>query len=97
MPTYVVLASFTDQGIRSAKETVSRADAARESASRFGVQMKEIYWTLGQYDIVTVCEGKDEQSIAAFGLALAGQGNVKLQTLRAFQRDEMAAIVKKVG
>jgi uncharacterized protein with GYD domain len=58
--------------------------------------MKDIYWTLGQYDIVTVCEGTDEQSMAAFGLALAGQGNVKLQTLRAFQRDEMAAIVKKV-
>ena len=96
MPSYVVLATFTDQGIRGIKESVSRADAAKEAATRFGVKMKEIFWTQGQYDIVTLVEGADETSVAAFGLALAGQGNVKLQTLRAFSRDEMSAIVKKV-
>lgn len=96
MPSYIVLCNFTEQGLRGVKETVSRADAAKEAASKFGVKMKEIYWTQGQFDLVTVCEGQDEQSIAAFGLALAGQGNVKMQTLRAFTRDEMSAIVKKV-
>lgn len=96
MPSYIVLCNFTEQGLRAVKETVSRADAAKEAASKFGVKMTEIYWTQGQYDLVTVCEGQDEQSIAAFGLALAGQGNVKMQTLRAFTRDEMSAIVRKV-
>jgi uncharacterized protein with GYD domain len=96
MPSYVVLCNFTEQGLRSVKETVSRADAAKEAATKFGVKMKEIYWTQGQYDLVTLCEGQDEQSIAAFGIALAGQGNVKMQTLRAFSRDEMAGIVRKL-
>lgn len=95
MATYVVLAQFTDQGIRSVKETVSRSDAAKEAASRFGATMKEIYWTQGKYDIVTLVEG-DEQAVAAFGLALASQGNVKFQTMRAFTRDEMAQVVKKL-
>ena len=96
MATYIVLANFTDQGVRSIKETVSRADAVKEAASRYGCKMKEIFWVQGQYDIVTLVEGQDEQALAAFGLWLAGQGNVKLQTLRAFTRDEMAGIVKKI-
>jgi uncharacterized protein with GYD domain len=96
MATYVVLCNFTDQGIKSVKNTVSRADAAKEAAARAGVNMREIYWVQGQYDIVTLCEAKDEQAIAAFGLTLASQGNVKLQTLRAYTRDEMATIVGKL-
>jgi len=96
MATYVVLCNFTDQGIRSVKNTVSRADAAKEAASKFGVNMRELLWVQGQYDLVTICEGKDEQSVTAFGLALASQGNVKLQTMRAFTRDDMAAIVSKL-
>ena len=96
MATYVVLCNFTEQGLRAVKNTVSRADAAKEAASKFGVNMREVFWTQGQYDIVTLLEANDEQSAAAFGLALAGQGNVKMQTLRAFTRDEMSQIVKKV-
>ncbi|MEJ6023689.1 GYD domain-containing protein [Ramlibacter sp. PS4R-6] len=95
MASYVVLAQFTEQGIRAVKETVSRADAAKEAASKFGAKMKDIYWVQGQYDLVTFIEG-DEQAVTAFGLALASQGNVKFQTLRAFSRDEMSAILKKV-
>jgi len=96
MLSYIVLASFTDQGIRTIKESTKRADAAKELAGRFGVNMKEIYWTQGQYDIVTFCEGKDEASIAAFGLALSSAGNVRFQTLRAFTRDEMKGILSKL-
>jgi uncharacterized protein with GYD domain len=96
MPSYIALAKFTDQGIRSVKQTVSRADAAREMGTRFGVRMQEIYWTQGQYDLVTVLEATDEAAISAFSLAVASAGNVKFETLRAFQRDEMAAILKKL-
>jgi uncharacterized protein with GYD domain len=96
MTTYAVLCTFTDQGIRSVKNTVSRADAAREAASKFGVNMRELYWVQGQYDLVTLCDAKDDASFAAFGLALASQGNVKLQTLRCFSREDMAGIVAKL-
>ena len=96
MSSYIVLCNFTEQGLRSIKETVSRADAAKEAATKYGVKMTQIFWTQGQYDIVTVVEGQDEQSVAAFGIALAGQGNVQMQTLRAFTRDEMAGIVRKL-
>jgi uncharacterized protein with GYD domain len=95
MVTYLALGTFTDQGLRSIKDTTKRADAAKEIAARFGVKM-EIYWTQGQYDLVTVCEGADEASISAFGLATAAAGNVRFQTLRAFTKDEMNGILAKL-
>ena len=97
MATYVVLATFTDQGIRNVKQTTQRAAAAREAAQRLGVNMREIYWTLGQYDVVTLVEAPDETSLAAFGLSLASAGNVKFETLRAFNRDEMEKVLAKMG
>lgn len=96
MVSYIALVSFTDQGARTVKDTVKRADAVREMAGKFGVNLKSIHWTLGQYDLVTFGEAKDDASITAFGLALAAQGNVRTQTLRAFSREEMAEIVAKL-
>jgi uncharacterized protein with GYD domain len=96
MFTYVVLATFTDQGIRSVKESTSRADAAKEFADKFGVKMRDIYWTQGPYDLAIVCEAEDEASVAAFGLAVSSAGNVRFQTLRAFSRDEMGGILRKL-
>ena len=96
MLNYIVLANFTDQGIRNVKDTTKRADVAKETASRFGVKMTDIYWTQGQYDLVTLCQAQDEASIAAFGLALSSAGNVRFQTLRAFNRDEMNGILSKL-
>jgi len=96
MVTYVVLAQFTDQGIRAMKNSPERAGQAAEMAKRFGCEMKEIYWTLGEYDIVTVVEAPDDQSFTAFGLALGSAGNVRTQTLRAFSKDEIGAIIARV-
>jgi len=96
MLNYVVLATFTEQGLRTVKETTNRAGIVREAAGKFGVRMREIYWTQGQYDLVTLCEADDEAAISAFGLAVAAQGNVRFQTLRAFTRDEMDAILRKL-
>jgi len=96
MLNYVALASFTERGISSVKETVKRSDAARDMATRFGVKMKDIYWTQGQYDLVILLEANDEASVSAFSLAVAAAGNVRFQSLRAFSRDEMSAILGKL-
>jgi uncharacterized protein with GYD domain len=96
MATYVVLAQFTDQGIRAVKNSAQRASQAAEMARSFGCEMKEIYWTLGSYDIVTVIEAADEQSFMQFGLALGSAGNIRTQTLRAFDRKEFTALLGKL-
>lgn len=96
MVTQITLMNFTDQGIRGIKDSTKRASAAAEAAKKFGVTMREIFWTQGAYDIVCILEGPDEQSISAFGLAVAIQGNVRSQTLRAFTKDEMGQILSKL-
>lgn len=96
MPSYIALGTFTDQGARTVKDTAKRADAVKDMAERFGVTVKSIHWTLGQYDVVTVCDAQDEASITAFSLAVASAGNVRLQTLRAFSRDEITAVLAKL-
>ena len=97
MAKYIALAGFTDQGIRSIKDTVKRADAVREAARRYGCEMSQIYWTLGAYDLVTIIDAKDEASATAFAMAIGSAGNVRTQTLRAFSREEMADIVGKIA
>ena len=65
-------------------------------AKELGVTFKSIHWTLGQYDIVSELEAKDEASLAAFALAIASMGNIRMQTMRAFSADEMKAHIAKM-
>ena len=97
MPTYIALCRFTDQGIRSVKDTTKRAAAVQEAAKKFGANMAQIFWTLGQYDLVTIIEASDEQTATAFALSIASAGNVRMETLRAFNRDEMTGILGKMA
>ena len=69
---------------------------AKEVAQRFGVTMKDLYWTAGEYDMLCVLEGKDELSITAFSLAIAQQGNVRSKSLRAFNAAEMDQVLAKL-
>ena len=96
MVTYVVLANFTDQGIRNAKDSPKRADAFKEMAKTFGVTVKDIVWTQGRYDIVTIVEAQDESSTMSLNLSLGALGNVRTETLRAFSAAEMTKIVGKM-
>ena len=97
MSTYIILSSFTDQGIRGVKDTTNRADAVKDTAKRMGVSVKDIYWTLGAYDVVALFEANDDSAITALALALGSQGNVRTQVLRAFSKDEMSKILGKLG
>lgn len=97
MPTYVSLINWTDQGIRAFKDTVDRAEAGKQLAGSFGGSLKEIYWTIGPYDIVVVSEAPDDETATAFALTLSAQGNVRTTTMRAFDGEEMRAIVAKTG
>lgn len=96
MATYVVLSQFTDQGIRTIKNSPQRAAQVAEMAKAFGCEMKEIYWTLGHHDLVVIMEAPDDESLSAFGFALGSAGNVRTQTLRAFTKDEVGTILGKL-
>jgi uncharacterized protein with GYD domain len=95
MPTYVLLINFTDQGVRTVKDSPQRADAAAALAEQMGARFKEVYWTLGNYDVVTIVEAPDDETVTAFALAAGAQGNIRTTTLRAFDREQFQQILNK--
>jgi len=97
MPTFVSLVNWTEQGVANFKDTVARSADARSAAAAMGGQIKEIYWTVGPYDLITVAEFPDDESATAFLLALSSRGSVRTTTLRAYGADEMTRIIGKVG
>ena len=96
MASYVCLIQFSDQGIRNIQDTVKRGDAAIAQAQKMGVKIVEEYWTMGAYDGVVIIEAPDDETLSAFILKVGSLGNVKAQTLRAFRRNEMEAILAKI-
>ncbi|HWH72242.1 MAG TPA: GYD domain-containing protein [Candidatus Sulfotelmatobacter sp.] len=97
MPSYVLLEQFTDQGMRNVKDTTKRAAAVRgEIAGKFGVKITDMVWTLGPYDLVVLAEAPNDEAMAACAVSIAKLGNVKVQTLRAFQAAEVDAMLAKL-
>ncbi len=96
MPTYVTLINFTDQGIRNVKDTANRGSAYKKLATQLGCTIKEIYWTQGQYDVVSIVDAPDEASATALTMSVGKLGYIRTQTLRAFTAAELAPIMEKV-
>jgi uncharacterized protein with GYD domain len=96
MADYVILATFTDQGLKAAKDSPKRAEAFRQMAQTFGVTVRDIFWTQGRYDIVAVTEAPDEIAATALNLSLSALGNIRTESLRAFSAEEMGKIVAKM-
>ena len=96
MATYIVLGSFTDQGIRSVKDTAKRTESVKAMGKKLGVTLKDIYWTLGTHDLVAIFEAPDDATMTALGLSIGKLGNVRTQTMRAFSAADMKGILGKV-
>lgn len=96
MPTYVILANFTDKGIQEAKDTIDRANKFKEMAKKAGCSVKDMYWTLGDTDTLNIVEAPNDETLTALLLSVARKGFVKTRTMRAFTPADMAAILAKV-
>jgi uncharacterized protein with GYD domain len=94
MARYVTLYQFTDQGIRSVKDSPARLKAAIKRGEGMGMKILAAYYTEGPHDLVVISEASDEKSATAFAIALAAQGNVRSTTMRAHTADEFEAILK---
>ncbi|TMD92414.1 MAG: GYD domain-containing protein [Chloroflexi bacterium] len=93
MPTYIALLNYTEKGIQSIKDLPKRVEKAREVMGRSGVKMTSLYLTMGRYDAISIFEAPDDAAVAKVLLAIAGFGNVRTETMRAFDEAETSAIV----
>lgn len=97
MPSYIMLAKFTDQGIRNIKESPKRQEAFRNLCEKAGVKVKDVYRTMGRYDVVAVLEAPDDVTLSAVLYSLGALGNLHTETLRAFTRQESDQAIAKMA
>jgi uncharacterized protein with GYD domain len=97
MPTYVALVNFTDQGIKTFRDTVHRAEDYRGLVEKNGGRVRQLLWTLGQYDLVVVTDFPDDETATAVVLQTVAAGNIRTTTMKAFDAEQMSAIVQRTG
>lgn len=96
MAKYIVLLTYTPQGIANIKDSPNRAEAARALARQCGAEMTERYLTMGDCDPVAMFEADSDEAMARFALAAGSAGNVRSKTLKAFSEDQFREIVQSL-
>ena len=96
MPTYVTLIHYTEQGVKTFKDLKSRLEETRRAGEPMGAKLNAFYLTMGQYDAVVISEAPDDATVAKLALAAGGRGNVRTETLRAFDEDEALRISEEL-
>jgi len=92
MPHYVALLNWTEQGIRSVKETVKRAENAKAMARKMGGKL-DVWYTMGKYDSVSIIEMPSDEAYNKFAVWIGSQGNVRTTSLKAWPQEEMSKII----
>jgi uncharacterized protein with GYD domain len=95
-PTYISLVKFTEKGVQNAKQTTQRLAAWAAKVQSMGVTIKQMYWTLGEYDQVCIFEAPDDETAASVLLAADMLGNIRSQTMRGFTAAEMDKILARI-
>ncbi|MDA0988930.1 MAG: GYD domain-containing protein [Chloroflexi bacterium] len=93
MPHYITLGNFTDEGMRTIRDHPQRIAAADQGLAAGGVKVQR-FFTLGQYDVVSICEAPDDEAMAVAALGIGSTGNVRTTTLKAFTQDEFLHLVE---
>jgi uncharacterized protein with GYD domain len=93
MATFITTIKFTEKGIQGIKDTCKRASSFKAAAKKMGVNVSNIYWTLGRFDGVIVFDAKDDETATAAMLHLSSQGNVQTSTSRVYDAAEMAKVL----
>jgi len=93
MSTYICLSNWTQKGVENIKESPARLDAAREEWGKHGVTIRDVFMTMGQYDLVFVVDAPDEATLAKVMLTQASKGGIRTTTLRAYPESEYRAII----
>lgn len=96
MTTYILLINWTEQGVKNVQESPKRLDAAKKMLSEMGGSFKEFFLTMGDCDMVAVCEAPDDAIMARFALGLATGGNVRTRTLKAFPEAAYREIINSL-
>jgi uncharacterized protein with GYD domain len=97
MNTYVLLANWTDQGMRTIGDSPKRLDAVKKMLTDMGGAVKSFLMTVGQYDIIMIYEAPDDAVATRFTLKVRHHGNIRGETLKAFPENAYREILSSHG
>jgi uncharacterized protein with GYD domain len=97
MPTYLILGKYTAQGLQHIKDAPKRAQAFKDAAEKAGVKVKELAWLAGEYDIMTIVDAPDEETVVALNLNVSKQGNLNGTRMRLITSADLDKILDKVS
>ena len=97
MTIYIMLANWTEQGVRAIKDSPRRLDAAKKALQDMGGEFKSVFMTMGDYDLIVVYEAADDAVAARFTLQVAQLGNIRTRTLKAFPETAYREIIASLG
>jgi uncharacterized protein with GYD domain len=97
VPTYVMLANWTDQGARQVRDSPKRMDSAKKVLVEMGGKIQSFYMTMGDHDLIVVYEAPDDAVAARFTLLLGQMGAVRTRTLKAFPEAAYREIINSLG
>ncbi|MFN2607892.1 MAG: GYD domain-containing protein [Acidimicrobiales bacterium] len=96
MATYVMLMKFITPGMDSIKEATAGRAAGKKAAKALGITWKHQYLVMGQYDVITVIEAPDDETVAKFAL-MGMTGSLEITTMRAFTESEADRLIKDIS
>ena len=97
MPSYIMLANWTDQGAQKVRDSPRRLDAAKRELADMGGEFRSFYMTMGEYDLIAVYEAPDDAVAARFTLLLGALGMVRTKTLKAFPEAAYRQLIASLG
>jgi uncharacterized protein with GYD domain len=96
MPTFVITANWTDQGVRKIKDVPKRVKAARELGKKLGVEIKQSFITTGESDLLLIMDARDGENVTQFALAMSSLGNIRTRTSRAWPEAEYLKMISEL-
>ena len=93
MPTYIMLASLTPEGVQTVKNNPQRIKEVNKEIEQIGAKVLAQWAVLGQFDFVNVIEAPDEKTMAKVSLELGSRGTATYQSLAAIPIDEFISAV----
>jgi uncharacterized protein with GYD domain len=94
MVTYMMLMKLTDQGIKNIKEAPERIEVGLKAFEKTGGKLIGFWISIGKYDYVSIGESVSEEAALAFTVGLSSQGNVRIESVKLFSREQFGALIK---
>jgi uncharacterized protein with GYD domain len=97
MPTYLVRANYTAEGLKGLMKDggTGRKAAVSKAIESLGGRLESFYFALGDTDVYIVAELPDAIAVSVVALAAGSSGAVTLNTTQLLSPEDVDAAIKK--